>query len=109
MPRDVPARLVEYARAVGVSLPAARVLWNRGYQDEAAATRFLLPMIEHLKDPFGLRDMDRAAERLLRAVRERERILLRFGLARHVRRGPVFGVERAGAGYGRRRGRGGGR
>lgn len=72
---DVP-QLNEYARALGISLPAARVLWNRGYRELDAAARFLSPGVDHLLDPLGLTDMDRAVERLARAVASKEKVLL---------------------------------
>lgn len=64
------------ATQLGISLLAARVLIARGYQDAASARRFLSPTGADLHDPFLLMDMSRAAERLARAVRERESILL---------------------------------
>lgn len=64
------------ASALNVGLPAAQVLWNRGYRDPAAALDFLDAPIEGMHDPWLLKDMDRAAERLLAAVHAREPILL---------------------------------
>ena len=58
-------------------LPAlAAVLARRGVVPEAA-TGFLAPMLRDLlPDPMGLRDMGAAADRLIRAVRDRERIAI---------------------------------
>jgi single-stranded-DNA-specific exonuclease len=58
-------------------LPAlAAVLARRGVVPEAAAG-FLAPMLRDLlPDPMGLRDMGAAADRLIRAVRDRERIAI---------------------------------
>ena len=53
-----------------------RVLWARNYREPSEVAAFLNPDIQSLHDPFALRDMDRAVERLCRAVRDRERILL---------------------------------
>jgi single-stranded-DNA-specific exonuclease len=47
---------------------------RRGYADPAAARRFLNPRIEDLHDPFLLRDMDLAVERIRRAIASREPI-----------------------------------
>lgn len=55
---------------------AERVLWNRGYRDPASTARFLSPSLAHMHDPLELRDMDRAVERLIRAIRHQEPILL---------------------------------
>src|SRR5437763_1899259 len=55
---------------------AERVLWNRGFRDRRQVREFLSPGISQLHEPFGLRDMDRAVERLCRAIRNAEPILL---------------------------------
>ncbi|MFL6415722.1 MAG: single-stranded-DNA-specific exonuclease RecJ [Bryobacteraceae bacterium] len=55
---------------------AAQILANRGYTTLEAAREFLSPDGSPLHDPLLLRDMDRAVERLMKAVRERERILI---------------------------------
>jgi single-stranded-DNA-specific exonuclease len=67
------ARLVEDLR-----LPDAvcRLLSARGYELPDAAKLFLRPRLEQLHDPAGLLDLDRAVERIVRAVRGGETILL---------------------------------
>lgn len=62
--------------ALGVGPPAAKVLVHRGFSDPAAARRFLHPAFEELHDPLTLRDMPAAIERIARAIRDRERILI---------------------------------
>jgi single-stranded-DNA-specific exonuclease len=69
LPPALPADLAD------VSL-AERVLWTRGHRESTQIERFLSPRIEHLHDPLALRDMDRAVERLCRAIRDGEPILL---------------------------------
>ncbi|HET8548855.1 MAG TPA: single-stranded-DNA-specific exonuclease RecJ [Bryobacteraceae bacterium] len=76
LPEEQPEHIDGFARALGVCPPAARVLWSRGYRDARSAEAFLRPRIEHLTDPFGMRDMDRAVERLADAISRREKILL---------------------------------
>lgn len=66
----------DFARVLGVALPAARVLWNRGFREPSAARNFLSPTLELLHDPFLLIGMDRAVERLLRALERKEKILV---------------------------------
>ncbi len=56
-------------------LPAA-VLVSRGFGDPARAQEFLSPELDALHDPFLLRDMDRAVERLRAAIERREKVLL---------------------------------
>jgi single-stranded-DNA-specific exonuclease len=76
LPVSDPALVAGLARELRIGMPAARVLFSRGYRDAAAARRFLSPELGDLHDPFLLRDMDAAVERLLRAISEREKILL---------------------------------
>jgi len=69
----VVARLVEELR---LPEPVCRLLALRGHDGVDAAKRFLRPRLEQLHDPAGLRDVDRAVERLSRAVRAGETILV---------------------------------
>src|ERR1700692_2912058 len=56
----------------------ARLLTQRGVSLEEAA-RFLSPRLrDQLPDPAHLKDMDRAVERLVRAIRDNEKIVV-FG------------------------------
>jgi single-stranded-DNA-specific exonuclease len=61
---------------LGVHPVIARLLCLRGLADPDNARRFLHPDIGHLHDPFRLAGMDRAVERLERAVAARERIAI---------------------------------
>lgn len=71
-----PAGVPDLARALHLSLPAARVLWARGYRDPADARRFIAPSLHDLNDPYLLRSMPEAVERIRRALQQKERILL---------------------------------
>jgi single-stranded-DNA-specific exonuclease len=53
---------------------AAQILFQRGFRDAGSAAAFLDPKIEDLHDPFLLRDMDRAVERIRKAIAGREPI-----------------------------------
>ncbi len=64
------------ARQCGLELPAARVLWARGFRAPQEVEHFLHPKLTHLEDPFQMRGMECAADRLLPAARESERVLL---------------------------------
>ncbi|MBZ5594871.1 MAG: single-stranded-DNA-specific exonuclease RecJ [Acidobacteriia bacterium] len=64
------------AQALGIGLPAASVLYGRGLQDAVTARHFLCPSLDDLHDPLKLRGMDCALERLTRAIRNREQILI---------------------------------
>lgn len=68
----------ELAGALGLSWPLATALVNRRIESVQAAERFLTPRLSDLGDPFLLPDMDRAVERLWRAVERGESIAV-FG------------------------------
>jgi len=76
LPQLDPERVGALARALGIGPQAAGVLFARGFQDAGAARRFLCPSLDDLHDPLKLRSMDRALERLTRAIRNREEILI---------------------------------
>ncbi len=62
------------ARELLLPHAAARILWRRGYTDTASARHFLNPRLEDLHDPFLLRDMGRAVERIRTAIAQGESI-----------------------------------
>ena len=64
------------SRGLGLGVPAASVLYGRGFRDPPSARRFLCPSLDDLHDPLAMRDMDRALERLKRAIHDREKILV---------------------------------
>jgi len=76
IPQADPKLAARLAEALEVSPAAARVLVGRGYDDPEAARRFLHPALEDLHDPALMSGMDRAVERLRRAIAAREKILL---------------------------------
>ena len=59
-------------------LPAAicRLIAIRGFDAPDEAKDFLRPRLDHLHDPSCFTDMDRAVERLVRALRENETVLV---------------------------------
>ncbi|MFI5213814.1 MAG: single-stranded-DNA-specific exonuclease RecJ [Gemmatimonadales bacterium] len=73
-----PDERVAAALAAGltVPLPFARLLAQRGFADVVSARRFLKPSRQDLHDPSLLPDIDRALERLVRAVDENEPVLV---------------------------------
>jgi single-stranded-DNA-specific exonuclease len=66
------------ALAAALNLPPAmcRLLLLRGFGRSDDARRFLKPQLSDLHDPAGLAGIDSAVERLLDAVRGRERIMV---------------------------------
>jgi single-stranded-DNA-specific exonuclease len=54
----------------------ARLLVQRGIRTPAEASAYFRPRIEQLHDPFLMKDMDRAVERIERALGDGERIMV---------------------------------
>lgn len=76
LPKASESAVTHLQNGLGISRPAAEILVNRGYKDLASAGEFLSPRGSPLHDPLQLRDMERAVERLRRAIEGRERILI---------------------------------
>lgn len=66
------------ALAATLNLPLAlcRLLVIRGHTDDASVRAFMKPRLDDLHDPFLLADMQPAVERIRRAIRQDERILV---------------------------------
>ncbi|MFO1463449.1 MAG: single-stranded-DNA-specific exonuclease RecJ [bacterium] len=60
----------------GLSPLLARILVQRKITEPSDIEKFLQPSLVHLPDPGLLQGMDRAVARLLRAIREREKIVI---------------------------------
>lgn len=74
--RRQPERAAQLARDLGAPLPVAHALVHRGIDTLEQARRFLDPALEDLHDPYALLDLDRAVERIQRAVTGQEIILV---------------------------------
>ncbi|NTW50511.1 MAG: single-stranded-DNA-specific exonuclease RecJ, partial [Chlorobiales bacterium] len=64
------------SQEINVSLPVAKALLNRGVQTFDDAKAFFRPSREAIHSPFLLKDMQRAAERIARAIRDREPMMI---------------------------------
>ncbi|MEO5926180.1 MAG: single-stranded-DNA-specific exonuclease RecJ [Bryobacteraceae bacterium] len=73
--KDAP-EIQALAKAIGLSLPATRVLWSRGHRTIEDARRFFSPTLEDLHPASLLKDIDKAVDRLHRAITTKEKILL---------------------------------
>ena len=69
-------RASEFAREVGVPPLIAALLLARGYDTNAKADEFLNPSLSHLHDPFLLKGMREAVDRIQEAIVHREKILV---------------------------------
>lgn len=61
---------------LGVSRSIAALLAQRGIGQFEEARNFFRPNIAHLHDPFLMKDMDRAVDRLSEAIHSKERVLI---------------------------------
>lgn len=74
-----PARaesVADLARAAGTTPVIAELLLRTGLSESAAATRFLQPTLANLGDPFLLVNLEVAVDRLLHALRGKERVVV---------------------------------
>lgn len=71
-----PAAVDALCRALNLPPLVCRLLVARGHGDVEAAKRYLRPSFEHLHAPSTLGDLDRAVERIVRAIRGSETILI---------------------------------
>ncbi|MBI3653467.1 MAG: single-stranded-DNA-specific exonuclease RecJ [Acidobacteria bacterium] len=74
-PHDAAAAL-RLAHEFQLSEIAATLVTNRGITDSAAAERFFNPTLAHLHDPFLMKDMREAVDRILLAIQRQEKILI---------------------------------
>jgi single-stranded-DNA-specific exonuclease len=53
-----------------------QILQNRGHQTPRAIEKFFAPSLTDLHDPFRLNDMEKAVDRITRAMKNKERVLI---------------------------------
>lgn len=70
------AQLRGLAASLNVPLIVARILLNRDVSTFEESKRFLRPSLDDLYDPFAMKDMDRAVDRICRAIEGGERIMI---------------------------------
>jgi single-stranded-DNA-specific exonuclease len=73
---EAEAEVAELARVLNVTPFLATLLWQRDITDFDCARCYFRPGLDHLHDPFLMRDMDRAVDRLERALATGEKILI---------------------------------
>jgi single-stranded-DNA-specific exonuclease len=71
-------RVLQFARDLNVPVTLSKILIYRGIQNKADAKDFFMPDLNKLHDPFLMKDMDKAVNRLLEVIENREEILI-FG------------------------------
>lgn len=75
-PEEADPREGALARTLGLPPLAVRVLLARGFDTPERAREFLRPDLRSLADPFLFRDMDKAVQRVRRALQRGESILI---------------------------------
>ena len=75
-PQGHPKAVAAMAAATGISPVLANLLVQRGIDTLEKAKKFFNPQLSDLHDPFLMKDMDKAVERVERAVRNREKIMV---------------------------------
>ncbi|MFR9373981.1 DHH family phosphoesterase, partial [Streptococcus pneumoniae] len=70
------ADFTKIAKKAGLGPEVARLLFERGIQDQESLKKFLEPSLEDLHDAYLLHDMDKAVERIRQAIEEGENILV---------------------------------
>jgi single-stranded-DNA-specific exonuclease len=75
--REVDDRIaIALAEALSLHPTTARLLVARGFAEPSAAARYLAPQLSHLPDPSTMKHVDRAADRIIRAIDEKQKITL---------------------------------
>ena len=75
-PQGNPKAVAAMAAATGISPVLANLLVQRGIDTLEKAKKFFNPQLSDLHDTFLMKDMDKAVERVERAVRNREKIMV---------------------------------
>ena len=75
-PQGNPEAVAAMAAATGISPVLANLLVQRGIDTLEKAKKFINPLLSDQHDPFLMKDMYKAVERVERAVRNREKIMV---------------------------------
>ncbi len=71
-----PSQLSDFARDLQIPPAIARILLNRGVDSREKARRFFRPELSNAYDPFQMKDMEIAVQRLVKAIRNKENIVI---------------------------------
>lgn len=69
-------KIEKLAETAGISKPVANLLLQRGITDEESVRKFFKPELQQLYNPFLMKDMDKAVERLESAIVNRDNVLI---------------------------------
>jgi len=71
-----PALVRQLSADLGIDQTLANLLVQRSIRTQAEARAFLRPQLDQLHDPFLMKDMDKAVDRLVSAISRQEKILI---------------------------------
>ncbi|RAW03129.1 single-stranded-DNA-specific exonuclease RecJ [Pseudochryseolinea flava] len=76
--KEIPSQdLVEkLSKAININFCLSAILLQRGVDEFDTARNFFRPSLQHLHDPFLMKDMDKAIERITLALEKKENILI---------------------------------
>jgi single-stranded-DNA-specific exonuclease len=75
-PVPPPDQITEFGKKLNINAYLTAVLLQRGINDFESAKKFFRPSLDHLHDPFLMKDMVLAVARLKRAIDNNEKILI---------------------------------
>ena len=70
------AEVEALSKSININPHLSTILLQRGISDFDSARKFFRPSLDQLHDPFLMKDMHRAVERLKRAIDQQEKILI---------------------------------
>jgi single-stranded-DNA-specific exonuclease len=76
--KEIPAKdsVEKLSKEININAHLSAILLQRGIVDFSSAKNFFRPSLEHLHDPFLMKDMHRAVDRLKQAIDTNEKILV---------------------------------
>lgn len=75
-PEGAPDKVEHLSASLGIAPQLANLLVQRGIETHSEAVKFFNPQLTDLHDPFLMKDMDVAVERVERAVKAKEKIMV---------------------------------
>ncbi|WP_375578777.1 DHH family phosphoesterase [Marivirga tractuosa] len=75
-PEPAPNKVDDLSQAININPILSKILINRGVTNFSQAKSYFRPSIEHCHDPFLMKDMSVAVNRLIKAVESKEAILI---------------------------------
>ncbi|MFV0505533.1 MAG: single-stranded-DNA-specific exonuclease RecJ [Bacteroidales bacterium] len=71
-----PNQIKHLSGSLGVGISLANILTQRGITSPQEARQFFNPKLKDLHDPFLMKDMDKAVERINKAINNQEKIMI---------------------------------